>query len=46
MDLIHRLNRDHGLTIVLVSHDQAEVGRIADRIVNLEDGKVAGEVRR
>jgi len=46
MDLIHRLNQDHGLTIVLVSHDQAEVGRIADRIVNLEDGKVAGEVRR
>jgi len=46
MDLIQRLNRDHGITIVLVSHDQQEVGRVADRIVTLDDGKIAGEVRR
>jgi putative ABC transport system ATP-binding protein len=46
MDLIQRLNRNRGLTIVLVSHDQAEVGRIADRVVSLEDGRIVGEVRR
>jgi ABC-type lipoprotein export system ATPase subunit len=43
MNLIQYLNRERDLTIVLVSHDLEAVRRIADRIVNLEDGRVAGE---
>lgn len=45
MDLIHRLNRDDGLTIILVSHDEDAVRRIAGHIVNLEDGHIIAEVR-
>lgn len=42
MDLIHRLNSEKGLTIILVSHDESVVGEIADRVIRLEDGRIAG----
>ncbi len=45
MDLIQQLNRDHGLTIILVSHDEEAVRRIAGHIINLEDGHITSEVR-
>ena len=45
MDLIQQLNRDHGLTIILVSHDEEAVRRIAGHIINLEDGCITSEVR-
>jgi len=38
--LLKRLNREHGLTIVMVTHDQA-IARQADRVVRLVEGKVA-----
>jgi putative ABC transport system ATP-binding protein len=41
MELIHRLNRDKGLTIILVSHDETVVEKIADRMIRLEDGRIA-----
>ena len=42
MDLMQELNRDHGLTIVLVTHDPG-VGRRCHRIVQMRDGEVVGE---
>ena len=37
MALLQELNRDQGLTIVLVTHDQG-VGNMCDRIVRMRDG--------
>jgi putative ABC transport system ATP-binding protein len=44
VDLMRRLNREHGLTFVIVTHDIA-VGRRTDRIVRMLDGRVVGEER-
>jgi putative ABC transport system ATP-binding protein len=40
MDLLHRLNRDQGVTLLLVTHD-AEAAAFADVIVQVRDGQVA-----
>jgi lipoprotein-releasing system ATP-binding protein len=40
LTLLKRLNREQGLTIVMVTHDQA-IARQADRTVRLVEGKVA-----
>jgi len=37
--LLRRLNREHGQTFLLVTHDE-EVGRACDRIVRMRDGRV------
>ena len=42
-DLIGQLNKELGLTIVVVSHALDQVERIADRIVLLIDGRYEGE---
>jgi putative ABC transport system ATP-binding protein len=42
--LMRRLNRERGLTFVIVTHDVA-VGRRADRIVHMVDGRVVAEDR-
>jgi putative ABC transport system ATP-binding protein len=42
--LLRRLNREHGQTFVLVTHDP-EVGDACDRIVRMRDGGVAGQTR-
>jgi putative ABC transport system ATP-binding protein len=42
MDLLQRLNREEGLTIVLVTHDPG-VGARCDRIVRMYDGEIVGE---
>jgi lipoprotein-releasing system ATP-binding protein len=39
MDLIEALHRDHGQTIVMVTHDRA-LAREADRVLVLKDGKL------
>jgi putative ABC transport system ATP-binding protein len=44
VDLMRRLNRERGLTFVIVTHDIA-VGRRADRIVRMLDGRVVAEER-
>ncbi|HLM28395.1 MAG TPA: hypothetical protein VK360_00620, partial [Acidimicrobiales bacterium] len=44
VDLMRRLNRENGLTFVIVTHDIA-VGRRTDRIVRMLDGRVVGEER-
>jgi putative ABC transport system ATP-binding protein len=42
VDLMRLLNRERGLTFVIVTHDIA-VGRRADRIVRMLDGRVVAE---
>jgi ABC-type lipoprotein export system ATPase subunit len=44
VDLMRRLNLERGLTFVIVTHD-ISVGRRADRIVRMLDGRVVGEDR-
>jgi ABC-type lipoprotein export system ATPase subunit len=44
-ELIGELAREHGATTLIVSHDP-ESAAIADRIVRIRDGRVAGETSR
>jgi branched-chain amino acid transport system ATP-binding protein len=38
-ELVRRLHRDEGLTLVLVEHDMGMVMRVADRVVVLDFGR-------
>ncbi len=40
-ELIERVWRERGCTVVLVTHDVAEAARLADRIIVLEAGRIA-----
>jgi len=44
MDLLTALNRDRGITIVIVTHEN-EMARYADRIINFVDGEVESDTR-
>lgn len=44
LDLMRRMNSEHGVTFVIVTHDM-DVANRADRIVRLKDGKVASDER-
>ncbi len=39
-DLIRRLNRESGVTVLLVSHDTGMVNQCADHVICLKDGRV------
>lgn len=43
--LIERLWREHGFTLVMVTHDVSEAVTLADRVILLEDGGVAMDLR-
>ncbi len=43
LDLIRRLNRERGLTIVLVLHDLNQAARYAERLVVLDRGRVVAD---
>ncbi len=45
MDIITRLNREQGITIILVTHD-ADVAAYADRIVTFRDGSIISDTRK
>jgi putative ABC transport system ATP-binding protein len=45
LDLLLKLNRDRGLTVLMVSHDESSARRVSHRMVKLLDGKIAREVR-
>lgn len=38
--LLKRLNKDHGRSIILVTHDQETAVEVSDRIIRLRDGQV------
>jgi putative ABC transport system ATP-binding protein len=42
MALLRRLNREQGVTLLLVTHDP-EAASFADRIIQLRDGKITEE---
>lgn len=42
--LMRRLNREQGLTVIIVTHDQ-DIARNADRIVVLRDGGIVADTR-
>jgi macrolide transport system ATP-binding/permease protein len=45
MTTLQTLNREQGLTIVLVTHEQ-EMAEFADRVVTLRDGHILSDVRK
>ena len=45
MDIFTRLNKEKGLTIVVVTHDPT-VASYCDRIIKLRDGKIIGEEKK
>lgn len=42
MDLFQRLNREDGMTLIMVTHEE-HIARMARRIVRLEDGRVIAD---
>ncbi|MEW5854993.1 MAG: ABC transporter permease [Myxococcota bacterium] len=44
LGILQRLHQDHGLTIILVTHDP-EVARTATRVITVKDGLIAQETR-
>lgn len=40
LDLVHRLSRESGLSVVIVSHDLPMVARYCDTIILLHDGRI------
>jgi putative ABC transport system ATP-binding protein len=42
IDVMRQLNRDHGITFVIVTHDIG-IGRRTDRIIRMRDGIIEGE---
>ena len=42
LDLLFRLNEEHGMTVIMTSSELAELRSICDRIVIICEGKVAG----
>ena len=43
LDLLAQLNRDRGLTVVMVLHDLNLSARYADHLVAMRDGRIAAE---
>ncbi|MFC8828049.1 ABC transporter ATP-binding protein [Streptomyces sp. NPDC057137] len=42
-DLVRRLARDHATTVLLTTHDLAEAGKLADRVVVLVGGRIIAD---
>ncbi|MCB1492498.1 MAG: ATP-binding cassette domain-containing protein, partial [Rhodobiaceae bacterium] len=44
MDLLTKLNREQGITIIMVTHEE-DMAQYADRLVRFVDGRVESDVR-
>jgi macrolide transport system ATP-binding/permease protein len=42
MDIIRKLNREQGVTVILVTHE-ADIGAYADRMIVMRDGKIVSD---
>jgi putative ABC transport system ATP-binding protein len=40
MSLLDHLNRDRGITILMITHEMEIAGRVSDRIITLKDGAI------
>ena len=45
MDTLRALNRDHGVTIIIVTHEP-DIAQYADRTVTMRDGQIIADERR
>ncbi len=45
MEIITRLNREQGITVILVTHDP-DIGAYADRTVSFRDGQIVSDTRK
>ena len=43
LDVFRRLNREHRITLVVVTHD-SQVAQQADRVIHIKDGVISGDV--
>jgi energy-coupling factor transport system ATP-binding protein len=43
LDLLAGLRYDHGLTIIVISHDLEGTGRVCDRVIELDRGRIASD---
>lgn len=43
VERLRRANKDYKQTIIMITHNM-EIAKVADRIIKIEDGKIAGEV--
>ncbi len=43
IELLHQLNREHGLTVLMVTHDQDGARAVSNRVLTLLDGTVVDE---
>jgi iron complex transport system ATP-binding protein len=43
LDLVQRLNREQGITVVMALHDLSQAARYAGRVVLLSRGRIAGD---
>jgi putative ABC transport system ATP-binding protein len=44
IDILHRIARHHGTTVLCVSHDPRLIGH-ADRVLAMEDGRILSDLR-
>lgn len=44
-DALRKFNREHGVTIIIVTHDLAVAGRV-DRVIGMRDGRASTEIIR
>ncbi len=45
MELVQRLNHEEGMTVIIVLHDLNQAAQLADRMIVLQQGRVAGDGR-
>lgn len=43
IDVLGELRRTQGTTLVVVSHDTEDAGRVAERVITLEGGRIVGD---
>ncbi len=43
VELLQKLNKENGLTIIMVTHDKETADKVSDHIIQLKDGKIIDE---